>query len=79
MTIPDIRIAAPADPAGAVFDKHGTPFLVFGRHPEHGEGWTLHYLDGNGDPDQHFIRGEIVDGGWALSQASEWLMREAGA
>jgi hypothetical protein len=53
MTIPDIRIAAPTDPGSAVFDEHGTPLLVFGRHPERGGGWTLHYLDENGDPDQH--------------------------
>ena len=74
----DIRIIAPAGPGAAVINSDGTPHLEFGSHPQHGEGWTLWYLDDNGDPNDHFISGGITDGGWALAQARQWLGREAG-
>jgi hypothetical protein len=76
-----VKIIAPQDPGNATFDDDETPFLEFSTHPRHGDGWTLWYLDANGDPDDHFIAGEITDGGRALSEARDWLrrVREAGA
>ena len=73
MITPEVRIVAPADPGEAVFDPDGMPFLTFGPHAEHGEGWTLWYLGGNGEPEDHFIPGEVTDEGWALDQARGWL------
>ncbi len=70
---PIVRIAALSDPADAMFDERETPFLTFDRHPQHGLGWTLWYLDETGAVEDHFIPGDITDGGWALSQAREWL------
>jgi len=80
MTTPEIRIFAPSEPGDAVF-QDDSPFLEFSRHPLHGEGWTLWYLDANANPNDHYIAGEITDGGWALSQAREFvgLVREARA
>jgi len=71
----DIRIVALADPGDAFFDEQRTPFLVFGEHAEHGEGWTLWYLDENGVPADQFVGGQIDDGGWAVAQAREWLRK----
>jgi hypothetical protein len=64
MSTPDIRIVAPADPGDAVFDEHVTPFLQFGQHPEHGEGWTLSYLTEDGSPmiTSSLARSPMADG-----------------
>jgi hypothetical protein len=69
----DIRIIAPANPASAVLDDQGTPFLEFGVHPQHGEGWTLWYLDDQGTAEHHCVPGGITDAGWAPTQARECL------
>lgn len=52
------------------------PRLVYGHHPERGDGWALSYELGDepGDnPDDHFIGGAARDVEWALSQARAWL------
>lgn len=52
------------------------PILIYRRHPEHGQGWTLMYELGEhpGDnPDDHFIPGSKADVDAALRSAREWL------
>jgi hypothetical protein len=52
------------------------PVLVYRRHPEHGQGWTLMYELGEhpGDnPEEHFIPGGKADVETVLRSAREWL------
>ena len=52
------------------------PVLMYRRHPEHGQGWTLMYELGEhpGDnPSDHFIPGGAADVDAALRSAREWL------
>jgi prevent-host-death family protein len=55
----------------------GRPMLTWGRHPEHGNGWTLSYLE---DPDSetsgvddYFIPGDLTDVDAAVASARGWL------
>ena len=49
------------------------PHLVYGRHHEHGGGWTLWYQDGDENMTDHFIPGVVEDVFPALRQARGWL------
>jgi hypothetical protein len=64
------------DPEDIVFDERGTPMLTYERHPEHGSGWMLRYLEDDslfaGVAD-HFIGGGLADIDWALEEARKWL------
>jgi hypothetical protein len=54
----------------------GKPHVVYGRHPEHGMGWTLYYSAGPGESagvDDHFIPGDRADVAWVVSRAREHL------
>lgn len=48
--------------------------LLYGRNPQHGDGWTLWYhLDESDTMTDHFIPGGANDVEWALRQARTWL------
>jgi hypothetical protein len=56
------------------FDDDGMPMLTYWRHPCHGWGWTLWYLEpaGNG-VDDHFIPGDLTSVDEAVAAARHWL------
>lgn len=70
----DTPIDVRYEPHSVEFDDLGTPMLTHGRHPVHGLGWTLSYLelDGNG-VDDHFIPGDLLDVDQAVESARRWL------
>ncbi len=52
------------------------PQLAWGYHPEHGNGWTLTYLEGTDDEsgaDFYFIHGDLLDVDYAVAQAQHWI------
>ncbi len=55
------------------------PMLTWGRHPEHGYGWTLSYLEDDtvGGLDDHFIPGDLTDVDAAVKSAQSWLRLRA--
>lgn len=50
----------------------GRPHLVYGHHPELGDGWTLWHQLG-GELNDHFIPGGPNSAEWALRQSRGWL------
>ncbi len=72
---PEIQVVVlDEDPGDVQFDERGTPLLQFERHPEHGEGWVLYFLDQSGGTDDHFIPGRVEDVETVLAEARAWLM-----
>lgn len=62
----------------AVGMTDGRPLLQWGRHPVHGNGWTLSYLEDDNHTagtDEHFIPGDLTDVDQAVNSAREWLAR----
>ncbi len=73
----DIQVySGPAypDPDPATWPNYdpALPHLVYGRHPVHGEGWTL---DHAGSDVRGFFPGGSGDAGAVLGRAREWLRR----
>lgn len=50
----------------------GKPILQWGRHPEHGNGWTLYYGTAD-DPEDFFTPGDLLDVDQAVKDAQHWL------
>ena len=66
-----IRVIEPSDDAGAVsLDDSDLPIL------EWADGWTLRYLDSDGQAHDHLIAGQIGDLELAVQQARAYLDRE---
>lgn len=70
----DVRYEPDHEAVGMV---DGRPMLSWGRHPLHGNGWTLGYED---DPtsetagvEDHFIPGDLTDVDDAVRSARDWL------
>ncbi len=56
----------------AVTLDRGRPMLTWGRHPQHGYGWTLSYLEDESETagiDDHFIPGDLTDVDAAVESA----------
>jgi hypothetical protein len=48
--------------------------LTHGRHPQHGHGWTLWFIEPNGNGvEEYFIGGDLVDVEWAVESARRHL------
>lgn len=64
MTRIDVRYE-PEHDGSVMFDDQGTPFVQYGRHPFHGDGWTLYYLDHpeseTAGVEEYFIPGDLTD------------------
>ena len=74
MTEIDVRFeAAHDDPVM----RDERPMLTWGRHPCHGNGWTLWYLEDPDSPtsgvDDYFIPGDLTDVDFAVQEAQTWL------
>jgi hypothetical protein len=55
--------------------ESGRPMLTWGRHPMHGNGWTLWSVTNTGRIDDYFIAGDLTDVEQAVSQSQAWLRR----
>lgn len=67
----EVRIE-PTDPGTVTVDEK--PALVYGRHVEHGQGWTLWYQEPGGNGvDDYFIPGNANEAEKALASARRWL------
>jgi hypothetical protein len=56
---------------------NGRPMLTWGWHLEHGNGWTLTYLEQPDSPTSgvadYFIPGDLTDVDWAVRSSEGWL------
>ena len=73
----DLRVRYEPDHEAPTFDDDGAPFLAYGRHPEHGWGWTLSYLDETDGVESYFTPGDLKDIDLAVESARSWLRLEA--
>jgi hypothetical protein len=63
-----------ADHEAPTFNDLGSPMLTHGRHPQHGHGWTLWFIEPNGNGvEEYFIGGDLVDVEWAVESARRHL------
>ena len=65
-----IRVVEPSDDDATLdFDESDLPIL------RRGGGWMLHYLDADGNVQDHLVAGEIDDVGLVVEQARAYLDR----
>jgi hypothetical protein len=68
---PVVRVVYEPGREAVTLDEVDTPTLKFGKHPEHGYGWILHYLE-DSSVKTHFLPGDLnVD--QVVKDAQAWL------
>ena len=68
----DVRFEADVD---APTMDGNRPMLTWGRHPIHGNGWTLwYYLPDEDAVDDYFIGGDVTDVDYAVASARKHLL-----